>query len=238
MASKTAVLSKLIQDKVHVYMQGCYDYGGPLSAKNPSYYIEFCTAVATGISDGSKVINFVTSDAGVGGAPPVPGTGTGIGVFVDKAWFHENLYTEILAKIKSTFGRTLHDPFPPGPENSGRFLDALCKGISDSVEEHFKTAYTLTSAHPLVYMGAGLINEGMYSGLQPNNIASLIKAAGPRLKGKFFPIMIQAVAEVYVKLIHEHSTGKVVISGVCVPSPTPPQACGINMVGAGTGTAI
>ena len=236
MASEKEILSKLFQDKIHVNMQGCYDYGGPLSSKNPSYYIEFCTAIATGISDGSKIINFTTADAGMGGAPPVPGVGAGVGIFVDKAWLHKTLYTRILAKIKSTFGRTLHGDFPPGPNDSGRFLDAVCIGIADSIEEHFKIAYNLVSAHPLVYMGVGKINEGMYFGLQPNNIASLIKAAGPRLKGKFFPIMIQVISEVYVEAIHKHSTGTVTITGVCVPSVA--QVCGINMIGTGTGTAI
>lgn len=238
MSSQTAVLSKLIQDKINVNMKGVSNYSGPLGQKNPKYFIAFCTAIATGISDGSKVINFTSADAGFGGLPPKPGASTGIGIKVDKAWFDEQLYTEMRNQSATQFGSTLHSPYVPPKGDTGEYLHAITKGVSDSVAEHFLTAYNLAGVHPLVYAGTGLINEGHFSGLDPGNISALMIAAAPQLKGVFWPTITKAIAKIYVQVIHQHSTAKVIIAGVCVPKPTPPQVCGINMVGVGTGTAV
>lgn len=212
----------------------------PLAQSNPSYFIEMCTAIGTGIANGTTVINFTTSDTGLGGTPPVPGNGTGVGIIVDDAYFTQKLYTELRNSSISSFGSTTHDPYPPGPNNiSGKYLKALCEGISISVKTHFQTAWTLTSAHPLVYSGVGNISNGSFSGLTATNIEQLILAAGPSLQGVFWPKVAKKVAEVYVDTIHNHSTATVTIIGVCVPLVPPAgfQICGVPAVGAGTGVA-
>lgn len=241
MSSVTATLSKLIQDKINANMKAIGGYDGPLSQKNPSYFIAFCNAIATGISDGSKVINFTTADAGFGGLPSVPGVSAGVGIKVDKAWFDEFLYTEMRKQSAAQFGSTLHGPYSPPKGDTGEYLHAVTKGVADSVAEHFLTAYNLTGAHPLVYAGTGLINEGHFFGLDPDKIAGLMFAAAPQLRGLFWPTITKAIAKIYVQTIHQHSTAKVIIAGVCVPM-TPPagplQVCAINMVGVGTGTAV
>lgn len=241
MSSIDATLTDLIKAKVHDNMVAIGGYGGPLAQKNPMYFIQFCHAIAKGISDGSKVINFTTKDTGQGGIPPVPGVGVGVGIKVDKLWFDEHLYTEMRKEAIAMFGSTSHDTYPPAKGNTGEYLHAISKGVADSIAEHFLTAYNLTSAHVLVYSGVGLITEGAYSGLVPSDIEGLIKAAGPLLKGRFWPTLVRAVSKVYVEAIHMHSTGKVAITGVCIPM-TPPagplQVCGIPMVGVGAGTAI
>lgn len=227
----------LVKQKIHDNMSAFGDYSGPMSQANPTYYLHFCKAISTGIADGSKVVNFTTVDTGQGGAPPVPGVGTGIGIKVDKAWFDEHLYMEMRQQAINEFGSTSHEVYPPPKGGTGGYLHAISKGVADSVAEHFITAYTLTSAHPKVYSGVGLINEGMYSGLDASNIEGLIKAAGPLLKGRFWPTLCKAVAKVYVEAIHQHSTGKVVLAGLCIPAPKPLQVCGLPMSGVGVGTA-
>lgn len=235
MAAVSATLFDLIKTKIDANMKAAGGYGGPLSQGNPAYYLEFCNAIATGIADGSKVISFTSADTGTGGAPPTPGVGTGVGVIVDKDWFNENMYTEIRAKISATFGKTTHDPWPANSGN-GKYLKAITTGISDSVAEHFKIAYNLVGAHPLVYLGVAKVNQGMYSGLDPSNIGGLIISAAPSMKGQFWPIMAQTIAKVYVDAIHMHSTGTLAIAGICVPGKA--QVCGIPMVGVGAGTAV
>lgn len=236
MASETEVLSKLIQKNIDANMKAIGGYGGPLSQQNPAYFILFCKAIATGISDGSKVINFKSIDTGMGGAPPVPGVSTGVGIKVDKKWFDENLYNEMRNQSIAQFGSTNHGPYIPPKGDTGQFLHAITKGVADAVAEHFLTAYNIVGTHPLVTIGVGLINEGMFSGLDPNNIASLMLAASPTMKGAFWPTITKAVAKIYVQTIHKHSTAKAIISGVCVPSPA--QVCGVNMSGFGIGTAV
>lgn len=240
MSSQTSVLSQLIQEKVNANMKALANYSGPLGQKNPSYFIAFCTAIATGISDGGKVVNFTSADTGQGGLPSVPGASAGVGIKVDKAWFDEHLYNEMRNQSIAQFGSTAHAPYTPPKGDTGEYLHAITKGVSDAVAEHFLTAYNLTGAHPLVYMGAGLINEGHFSGLDAGNISGLIVAAAPILKGPFWPTIAKAVAKVYVEAIHQHSTSKVIIAGLCIPKvpPLPVQVCGINMVGVGAGTAV
>ena len=238
MAAIKDILFGLVKTNLDANMKALRDYSGPLAQKNPKYFIEMCQAIGFGIAEGSSVIVLKTKDSGVGGIPPVAGIGAGVGVIVDRAWFEQQLYVELRQSVLDNFGRTLHDPWPPSKGNSGEFLRAIAKGISDGVTDHYATAYILTSAHPLVYMGIGLIKNGNYSGLVASAIEGLIISYGPSLKGKFWPILAKVVAKVYVDAIHNHSTGKVTIAGVCVVTPLPPQACGIPMSGVGTGTAV
>jgi hypothetical protein len=187
------------------------------------------------MASGSPLINFTTADSGSAGAPLVTGTGTGIGIIVDAAFFKQDLYTRARAAIIARFGTTRHDPYPPGLHNSGELLLALCKGIADSVATHFTTAWTLNSTHPQIYVGTGLINNGHFSGLSAGTIAPLIQAAAPSFIGVYWPDLCQAIAESYVETIHNHSTGTVTITGTCVPGPS--QVCGIGSSGTGTGVA-
>jgi hypothetical protein len=236
MAAVKETLSKLMQEKIHTNMKEFGGYGGPLSQKNPKYFILLCDAISTGIADGSKVINFTSADKGVGGAPAVPGIGSGVGVKVNDAWFDENLYNELRQQIQTRFGSTNHGPYKPSKGDTGLYLYAITKGVAESVKEHFATAYNLIGAHQLVTIGAGSINNGMYSGLVDSNIESLILAAGSAMRGPFWPVLVKSIAKIYVQAIHEHSTGKLVIAGLCIPSIS--QVCGVNMVGIGTGTAV
>jgi hypothetical protein len=238
MAASNSVLSGLVKQYVHDNMAKLpyAGYGGPLDQGNPSYYVEFCTAIGSGIADGSKVITLKSEDKGKGGGPPIPGVGAGVGIFVDRNWFNKKLYDEIYAEILKQFGRTLHDPWFPKEGNSGQFLHAVTKGISDAIADHYTTAYKLIGKHPLVYQGVGLVKKGMYSGLSPSAIEGLIMGYAPRFKGVFWPIVAKVVARVYVEAIHMQSTGTLTITGSCKSSPS--QVCGVNKTGFGNGTAI
>jgi hypothetical protein len=207
----------------------------PLAQKNPSYFIEMCTAIGTGIITGGPTIDFTTIDAGAMGAPPIPGVGVGIGITTDPTFFVQDLYTRLRGYILAEFGKTSHDPYPPGPKNSGLALLALCQGINDSFLSYYPTAWTLASVHPLIYAGTGQITNNHFSGLVDTAIKGAIMAAAPSLQGQFWPKTAQGIAESYVALIEQHSTGMVTINGICVPGPS--QVCGITSAGSGTGTA-
>lgn len=224
-------LAQLLETNIDANMKALG--GNPLGQKNPSYFKNFCLAIATGIGS-QATIQFVTVDAGSGGTPPVPGVGAGVGIMVDDLFMSEQIYTNLRNQTLAQFGRTIHNAWPDGP-----FLKALTDGISLSVKTHFATAWVLTSAHPLIYMGTGLINNGAFSGVSDSSIASAMAAAGGSLQGPYWPTMCQQIAKGFKDGIEQKSTGTVAITGVCIPL-TPPagfQLCGINMSGAGTGTA-
>lgn len=204
----------------------------PLDQQNPSYFKAYCKAIATGFASG--IPSFVTVDSGSGGAPPIPGAGTGVGILIDKEFFKEKLY-RYLALIPTEAGyKTMHGAYPPDNKVS-EYLAAICEGISQATFEYYQTCWTLTSVHPLVYSGAGVINEGAFSGLDVSLISSQIQAAAPMMAGAFWAKNCQKIAQAYVETIHTKSTGAVTIIGVCVPNPS--QACGIPMTGIGTGVA-
>lgn len=207
----------------------------PLQQKNPSYYIAFCNAVGGGLISGGPVIGFTTTDSGVAGSPPVTGAGIGVGIFIDKEFFREQAYTNARNAILAKFSQTVHDPYPPGEENTGQFLDAICNGIATSVHDYYQTAWSLTSVHPQIYQGAGAINDGQFFGLSPSAIASAIESLLPNFQGEFLPDLIQAISEAYVLTITTKAVGTVTITGACVSSDS--QVCGIPSSGAGTGTA-
>lgn len=235
MPASPSALAALVQSNVDTRMKAVAGYS-PLQQKNPSYYIQFAQAIGMGLILGGPVIAFTTSDVGFTAAPPIPGVGSGVGIVTDPTFFVQDLYTRARNYIIADFGTTLHDPYPPTAGNSGEYLLALCNGINDSFLSYYPTAWTLTSAHPLIYAGTGTISDGSFSGLVAPTIQSQIVSGAPNFTGKFWPRLAQAVSESYVALIEQNSTGTVTIVGICIPAP-PVQLCNIPSTGAGTGTA-
>lgn len=229
-----SVLANLIQTNVDSRMSAVRGVH-PLKQRDASYYVEFCQAIGNGIIGGGPSITFTTTDAGQAGSPLVAGVGAGIGIVTDSTFFIQDLYTRFRNYVIQDYGRTLHDPYPPRPGSTGQFLLALCEGINDSLISYFPTGWTLVSTHPQVYQGVGLINDGQFSGLSASAIQANIIADAPRFRGRFWPILAQAIAESYVLLIEQHSTGMVTITGTC--SAGMGQTCNISGVGVGTGVA-
>lgn len=235
MPAVPAALSTLIKTEVDGNLNGVTGYS-PLGSSNPSYFIEFCTAIGTGIALGSPVISFTTVDAGQAGTPPIPGVGAGVGIVVDEAFLTEKIYTYCRTGFLAEYGKTGNIAYPPTDKSNGKVLEAIAKGIAKGVKTHYASAWILTSAHPIVYAGSGSINNGMFSGLVDATVKTQIKTAAPRMvPSKGWDIMSEAIAKAYVEAIHTKSTGTVAITGVCVPSPG--QICGLPIPGAGSGVA-
>ena len=234
MAASGSALALLVQADVDSRMAAIRGYH-PLSQRNPRYFVELCNAIGVGLIGGGPIIDFSTVDTGVGGSPLVTGTGAGIGIITDSSFFVQDLYTRIRTYVLEDFGRSLHDPYPPRPGNSGQYLLALCQGIADAIASYYPTAWTLLSTHPQIYTGTGIIPNGHFFGLSANAIQAAIMAAAPDFVGRFWPRLAQAISESYVALIEHHSTGMVTITGTCTPNLT--QVCGISSTGTGTGTA-
>jgi hypothetical protein len=234
MSISGSALAALIQSNVDSRMALIQGYH-PLQQKNPFYYIQFAQAIGNGIVSGGPTISFTTNDTGSSGAPLIAGTGAGIGIVTDPTFFVQDLYTRVRDYVLQDFGQTLHSPYPPEPGNSGQYLLALCEGINDSFLSYFPTAWTLVSSDPQIYQGTGIINVGQFSGLSATAIQSSIVSDAPSLMGKFWPRIARAIAESYVALIEQHSTGTVTITGTCTTSDH--QVCGIPSTGTGSGTA-
>ena len=234
MPASGSTLASLIQSDVNSRMAAIRGYA-PLSQRNPHYFIELCQAIGLGIIQGGPSINFTTTDTGKGGTPLVAGVGNGIGIVTDSSFFVQDLYTRIRNYVIADFGRTVHDPYPPRPGNSGQYLLALCQGIADALASYYPTAWTLLSTHPQIYMGTGIINDGQFSGLSATTIQADIVAGAPDFRGRFWPRLAQAISESYVLLIEQHSTGMVTITGTCTPGLS--QTCDISSTGTGTGVA-
>jgi hypothetical protein len=234
MAASGSALANLIKSSVDTRMSAVSGVS-PLAQKNPSYFTALCLAIGTGIISGGPSISFTTTDTGSKGTPAVAGVGSGVGITTDPSFFVQDLYTRIRGYVLADFGKTTHDAYPPSPGNSGNYLLALCNGINDAFLSYYPTAWTLVSAHPAIYGGAGVISNGHFSGLTDTSIASSIVSASPTLVGPFWPRIAQAVSESYVALIEQHSTGTVAISGTCIPSSS--QVCGVSGSGSGTGIA-
>ena len=230
-----SALVALIQTEVNAKMTAIAGHS-PLAGANPSYFIAMCTGIGTGIALGGPTIMFTSNDNGLMGTPPVAGTGAGVGIVVDDAFFAEEIYDTIGTLITAQFGRTLNAPYPPGPGQAGLYTAALCQGIASAVATYFSTAWILTSTDPTIYMGTGTISDGQFSGLVASAIQSAIIAASPVLVGPAWPTIAQAIAESYVATIENHSTGTLTITGTCVPGLT--QVCALGPVsGSGTGVA-
>jgi hypothetical protein len=204
----------------------------PLLQKNPQYFIELCNAIGEGLIEGGPVIDFTTLDTGLGGSPFVEGVGAGLGILINKDFFRENAYTNIRNAIIARYGRTTHDPYLPRPYNTGQFLDAICNGVAISVYNYYQTVWTLTSAHPEVYMGTGLIEDGDFYGISADPIAGAIRSHLPNFRGDFYPEMVQGIADAYVLTITTQATGTVTITGTCDESVS--QRCGLQTTGSGS----
>lgn len=229
-----SVLANLIQVNIDSRMAAIAGHH-PLAQENPAFFIEMCQAIGLGVAMGGPVVSFTSSDTGFMGVPPRPGVGSGVGIITDPTFFIEDLYTRVRNYVIADFGSTKHDPYPPGPGNSGQYLQALCEGINDSFSSYYPTAWILASVDPTIYAGSGTINDGNFTGLVAPTIQTQIIASAPNFLGKFWPRLAQAISESYVALIEQHSTGSLTIVGVCVPSPG--QVCNIPSTGTGTGTA-
>lgn len=234
MPAIAGVLGSMIQQKVDANIRAAFGHG-PMQMPNPSFFVMMCKADGTGIVNGAPSIPFKTTDTGNAGTPPIPGAGTGTGIKVDADWFEKELYTRIRAKAIAKYGRTSHEAYPPPKGTSGEYLQAICKGITMAVKEHFATAWILTSVHPIVYAGTGKINQGDFLVVPGAAVGGLIYSSAPPLRGEFWTTMAQVTGEVYAEAIMRHSTSQVSITGVCVPGPT--QLCNLPIPGTGTGTA-
>lgn len=222
---------------------GGQEYAGPMSQSNPTYFMNFCTAIGKGIILGQPTIPFVTKDSGFTGAPARQGTGVGLGIMIDKDWMFKNLYIRLRQAYISAFGNTnfpewpeFIPPFTDYPAQEYNFLHALCEAITDSVKEHHETLFVLNSTHPFCYSGVGEIIEGAFHSVQTTAIKEQIQNLGVQMQGQAWPILCQTIAEVYTETIHDHSEAEVVITGVCVPNTS--QVCGLPItLVAGTGVA-
>ena len=228
-------LVALIQTEVVAKMTAISGHS-PLSQPNPSYFIAMCTGIGYGIALGCPTIAFTSSDNGLSGAPPVPGTGAGVGIMVDDTFFAQNMYETINTLLTAQFGHTENAPYPPSPTQAGAYTAALCQGVAAAIKTYFSTAWILTSTDPLIYMGTGTIGNGQFTGVVSSAIQSQIIAASPTLAGPAWPTIAQAIAESYTTTITQHSTGTLTITGVCAPSLA--QVCGLGpMSGTGAGVA-
>lgn len=256
MAVNGNVLALLLRNRMHDKFKLVMDYNGPLLQSNPSYYMNMCDAIGKGVVDATPSIQFVTADAGVVGTPPRPGTGIGQGIILDVNWFTRKLYTSLRAKFIGQYGSTSHpvwcdgwdqfgtveNPLPvnhcslhPNHMNPYNFLTAMCEAISECVSEHYAQFRVLNSTHTMVYSGVGNIQEGGFIGVDSNLVSSTIQGLGTAMQGSAWPSICQAIGESYAEAIMQHSTGEVVITGVCVPSQS--QTCGVPGVGVGSGAA-
>jgi hypothetical protein len=233
-----AVLGQLIQQKVDANVRASANvqgYDGPLSQQNPTYFIQMCQAIATGMAQGTPVITFTSTDSGLMGAPPIPGVGSGLGIVVDVQQTSQLMYTQVREAGLELFGKTENDPWPPAPDNSGRFLKALTDGIAQAMQEHFATCWILASVDPTIYAGSGFVNPGQFSGVVPSQVASAILQATPQLATPGWTQFVTALSTAYAESIMQLDTASLTIIGACVPSLT--QVCGIPSVGVGTGSA-
>lgn len=240
MAVDQGVLKGLIETMVDSEMAGIsipgVSYSGPLSQPDPSYFVEMCNAISTGIASGVS-ITVDTDDDGVKGDPVIAGAGAGVGIKVNAAFFEEQIYTLFRNYAIADFGSTEHPIYAlAGPTN---FLKAMAKGISEAIELHFKVSWAYVTVHPDIYSGTSEIPKGGFSGLSASTIKSAMIAAGPSMAGPGWARKCEAISNAYVDTIHNESENltPLTISGVCVVTPTPPQACGIPATGNGTGTA-
>lgn len=237
------VLGQLCTAKMHNEILRMYrvknpeddTYQGPLYQKDNSFFKAFAEAVGQGIALGTPTINFKTIDGGLMGAPPLPASGIGKGIIFDAKFFEKTAYTYIREAIISNLGKTMHDPYPASEENSGAFLQGVCKAIGEAIHEHYKKVWILNSNHTTIYLGKGEIKRRMFSGIQEDLVTAQILAKSPMMTGSFWPIMVKQIAKAYKLTIETKSYGEVAIIGVCIPSPA--QICGLPGIGIGSGTA-
>ena len=197
-----------------------------------SYSVEFFNAIATGVANTINGAQFATSDTGFGGTPPIPGAGTGVGLFVNKPLFVQKLYTEMRASsasCASTLNATTGHPAWPPPEDNALLL--MCRGIVDAIDTALRSQAILTSTHPLVYSGTGVITN--LSGFSPSSISNFIKTAANSLQGVCWPFLCAGIGQSCFEIFSNSTTGTLTITGICVPNVS--QACNIPRTGSGSG---
>lgn len=227
------VLTQLIMTKMSSNMKAISGTD-PMGQKNPAFFIAFCTAIGNGIALSTKALQFTTQDKGGAGAPPVPGVGVGVGITIDDQHFSKAIYTKARDNVKKQYKKTAHGPWP-GNKGSGRFLKAMSDAIAQGVKEHYATSWVLTSTHLQVYAGAGIIGPGSIKGVVAAATQGQIMQFGSSLAGPGFALFAKAIAEAYEETITQKASGKVQITGICVPSLT--QVCGLPLSGTGIGVA-
>jgi hypothetical protein len=217
------------------------------SRSNTSYYMEMTQAVGTGISDSINSAGFTTEDNGLSGIPFRSGKGIGYGIFVDREILTREIYSRIRQKsqtfAQSIGGDTGHPVYnrpyiiPENyeleyspPDNNALFIFA--KGIAESVYECFSTQIILNSNHPMIYFGEGEVVS--FTAIDASIISGRIFSNSSTLLGAMWPKICDAIGEAVDYTLQNHTTGEVLITGICVPSGS--QSCGIPLYGVGTGT--
>jgi hypothetical protein len=196
-------------------------------------FLQFCQAIAFGLAAGSPTIAFTTVDQGGWGGLivpvpiPAPGVGTGVGIIVDAADMDKRIYTAIYEKVKAKIPNSTHEPYPPSDKNTGKFLQAISKGVADAVKTHFATCWILTSVHPMVSLGTGKVQPGNFMGLVPAAVKSQIMGLAPGMAGEMWPDFAEGIAKGYCESIMQKATATVTITGVAGPPSS----------GTGTGAA-
>lgn len=214
---------------------------------NTSYYMEMTTAIGTGISDSINAAGFTTEDDGLSGSPFRTGTGIGYGIFVNREVLTREIYSRIRQKSQTfaqTIGRNTGHPIYNRPyiipenyqleysplDNNALFIFA--KGIAESVYECFSTQIILNSTHPMIYFGQGEVVS--FTAIDASIISGRIFSNSSTLLGVMWPKICDAIGEAVDYTLQNHTTGEVVITGVCSPSSS--QSCGIPFTGVGAGT--
>lgn len=205
-------LGELIKTKM-IENLSSIDGVNPSAQSNPEYFNAFCFGIANGIANGTKGLAFKTLDTGL--INPLGGSGIGLGKSINfnSEYMIKTAYENIRSEVIDIFGKTVHDPYPPTAKNSGQYLLAIIKSVSESIKEMFLTDLVLTSQHFPVCSGTGIIEMGGFNGLSADTIKQLILSAVPLFKGQFWPNFVTILVNSYVDTVHNHSTASVVITG-------------------------
>lgn len=241
-----AVIEVDLIQKIRTRLEAGWNQIGPRS--NTSYYQDMTQAIGKGIAQSINVAGFTTLDDGLGGAPYVGGTGTGLGIMPDRETLTREIYVRIRQKSK-TFaqglgtdtGHPIWDrPYeiPPGYllpfsplDNNALFIFA--KGIAESVYECFSTQIILTSNHPFVYLGQGDVDT--YTNIDSSIISGKIFTNSSTLQGPMWPQICDAIGEALDFTLQNHTEAQVIITGTCNSGTS--QVCAIpiaDVIGVGT----
>lgn len=192
----------------------------PAEQPNPQYFINFCVGLGNGIATGTKSIVFTTVDSGLANPLAGPGIGTGKGIQFNSDYMVKTAYERLRSEVINMFGKTNHAPYPPPSGNSGEYLVAILKAISDSIKDVYEKDLILTSTHFPVVTGSGVVKEGNFSGILPGIIKNSIISSTGSFRGSFWPKFIDIITESYIDTVHNHSTAKVIIAGAGVSPST------------------
>jgi hypothetical protein len=192
-----SVLSNLMKQRVDANIKSVGG-PGPLGQEKTVYFKKMMDAIGGGTVSGTAgTLSFVSSNP----PPPVPTSPfSANGLKFDSSYFEKTLYNKLRTLSLGITGKTLHDPYPPSPKNSGEYLKAICAGLGEAIEKHFKSAPILLS--PQTSPSSSKIEKGSFSGLIPQTISQNIISLASGLNGVFFPQFALAYANVYVITVH------------------------------------